>query len=189
MWQSAVAPHAESIACTLWKRRTQSRTSKSLATPLTQARRRIAQGGDPNARNIAGPKPVEVCLTCGGRLTRNADYCARCAKEVSRSNLLEAAKIGRVVAQSPAAAARRTDTQKKQHAMRKAWTLSEKPETLTEKTYREKIILCLNKMPVKAIASALAVSLPYATDIRSGKRIPHPRHWQRLADIVSTSLI
>jgi CRISPR-associated endonuclease Cas1 len=185
MWQRAVAPHAEWIASTLWKRRTQSTRSTLLATPLTQARRRIAQGGDPNKRTVSGPKPVEVCLTCGGRLTRDADYCARCAKEVSRSNLLAAAKIGRVTAQSPDAAARRADTQKKQHAMRKAWSLSEKPEWFTERAYREKIIPCLNKMPVKAIASALAVSLPYATDIRRGKRIPHPRHWQMLVGLLS----
>ena len=70
MWQRAIAPHAEWIARTLWKGRTPSPRWKSLATPLTQARRRIAQGGDPSPRILSGPKPVKICLTCGGRLKR-----------------------------------------------------------------------------------------------------------------------
>jgi hypothetical protein len=38
--------------------------------------------------------------------------------------------------------------------------------------------------PVSAIASALNVSLPYATQIRAGRCRPHPRHWQALAELV-----
>jgi CRISPR-associated endonuclease Cas1 len=189
MWQRAIAPHAEWIARTLWKKRTRSHDAKLLATRLTQANRRTAQGGNPRVSLVSGPKPLQVCPICGERLKRDANRCSQCSKEVSRRNLLEAAKIGRVAAQSPDAAAHRANTQKKQHAIRKEWALSEKPETLTEKAYREKIIPCLNEMPVKAIASALAVSLPYAADIRTGKRIPHLRHWQRLADFISTSLL
>jgi len=32
----------------------------------------------------------------------------------------------------------------------------------------------------KAVASALGSSIPYASAIRAGRRIPHPRHWQAL---------
>jgi hypothetical protein len=31
------------------------------------------------------------------------------------------------------------------------------------------------------------VSLPYASDIRAGRRRPHPRHWLSLAQLVSVS--
>jgi CRISPR-associated endonuclease Cas1 len=186
MWQRAIAPHAEWIARTLWKTQAQSRRGPSLATRLTQARRRTAQGGDPVPPSNPGPRPIEVCLTCGARVSRDANYCAQCTGNVSRENLLEAARLGRIAAQSPDAAAHRSDTQKKQHALRKTWNLTEKPDWLTKKTYHEKILPYLSKTRVAVIASALAVSLPYATDIRSGKRIPHPRHWQTLADIVST---
>jgi CRISPR-associated endonuclease Cas1 len=184
-WQHAIAPHAEWIARRIWKTLTQSRTSKSLSTPLTQVRRRIAQGGDPNPRIASRPSPLEVCLTCGGRLKRDANYCALCAKEVSRTNLLQAAKVGRIVAQSDDAAARRAETLEKQHALRKTWNPSKKPDWLTEKTYREKIVPRLDKVRVSTIASALAVSLPYAADVRKGRRIPHPRHWLRLSILVA----
>jgi CRISPR-associated endonuclease Cas1 len=180
MWQRAVASHAEWIARTLWKRRSQANRSRPLSTALTQARRRIAQGGNAPPK-ASGPKPLEVCLTCGGRLKRDASYCTGCAKELSRANLLQAAAVGRVAAQSSDAAAHRAETLEKQHALRKAWNSSEKPGWLTEKAYREKIMPRLDKVRVSTIATALAVSLPYAADIRKSKRIPHPRHWRQLA--------
>jgi CRISPR-associated endonuclease Cas1 len=184
VWQRAIAPYAEWIARTLWKRRTQSRTSKSLATPLTQARRRIAQGGDPNPCFVSSPEPLEVCRTCGRGLKRDANYCARCAKEVSRRNLLQAAKVGRIAAQSPDAAANRANTQRKQHALRKGWRPSMRVNSLTEKAYTERIAPALSKVRVPEIASALTVSLPYAAAIRKGARIPHARHWSTLARLV-----
>jgi hypothetical protein len=35
------------------------------------------------------------------------------------------------------------------------------------------------------LMSALSVSKPYATDIRAGRRQPHPRHWLTLARLVA----
>jgi hypothetical protein len=52
---------------------------------------------------------------------------------------------------------------------------------LTEKVFREKIQPKLATVTVPEIASALAVSHAYATDIRAGRRLRHPRHWQSLA--------
>jgi hypothetical protein len=184
MWQRAIAPHAEWIARTLWKKRRQSRRGPSLATRLTQARRRVAQGGDPAPPINRDPRPLRLCLTCGSRVNRDANYCAQCTGEVSRKNVLEAARLGRIAARSPEAAAHRANTQKKQHALRKAWSPSEKPDWLTEKTYRHKIVPRLSEIKVSMIASALAVSLPYASDIRTGTRVPHQRHWKILAQIV-----
>jgi hypothetical protein len=54
---------------------------------------------------------------------------------------------------------------------------------LTEETYREKIQPKLATFTVSAIASALGISKPYATDIRAGKRVPHPRHWDALSPL------
>jgi transcriptional regulator with XRE-family HTH domain len=33
------------------------------------------------------------------------------------------------------------------------------------------------------IAAALGVSIPYASDIRRGRRRPHPRHWKALGGL------
>jgi hypothetical protein len=35
--------------------------------------------------------------------------------------------------------------------------------------------------------TALGISKIYATNIRSGKRLPHPRHWRTLAALVDVS--
>lgn len=64
----------------------------------------------------------------------------------------------------------------------------DKPEWLNEKKYREKIQPRLAGITVPTIVSALAVSEPYATNIRAGKCVPHPRHWLALARLVSLSL-
>jgi hypothetical protein len=61
------------------------------------------------------------------------------------------------------------------------------PAWLTTEFYAEKIQPKLAEITVPAIASAIDVSLPYATDIRAGRRRPHPRHWQALAKIVNVS--
>ncbi|HVB57067.1 MAG TPA: hypothetical protein VNE63_11645, partial [Candidatus Acidoferrales bacterium] len=53
-----------------------------------------------------------------------------------------------------------------------------------EKVYREQIQPKLATFTVSAITSALGISKPYATDIRAGKRVPHPRHWLALAQLV-----
>jgi hypothetical protein len=40
---------------------------------------------------------------------------------------------------------------------------------------------------ISTIALTLGVSLPYASDIRAGRRQPHPRHWLSLARLVAVS--
>ncbi|MFZ0461874.1 MAG: hypothetical protein WBE20_02205 [Candidatus Acidiferrales bacterium] len=53
--------------------------------------------------------------------------------------------------------------------------------------YRKKIQARLTTFTVSALASALGLSKPYATDIRKGKRLPHPRHWMTIAKLISIS--
>jgi len=35
--------------------------------------------------------------------------------------------------------------------------------------------------------TSIGVSEPYAADIRAGERVPHPRHWQTLAQLVGAA--
>ena len=51
------------------------------------------------------------------------------------------------------------------------------PAWLTAEYYDREIQPRLHALTVKAIASALGVCEPYATDIRAGRKRPHPRHW------------
>jgi hypothetical protein len=93
-----------------------------------------------------------------------------------------------MAAQTPKAEALRSATARRQRAAALAWKLSDSPEWLTEKAYREQIHPKLATCTVSAIASVLEISIPYATDIRAGKRVPHPRHWQALALMAGTRM-
>jgi hypothetical protein len=64
------------------------------------------------------------------------------------------------------------------------WSPSSLPEWLNEEYYAQKIQPQLRTMKVREIAEALQISQPYAAFIRSGRRRPHPRHWQVLAELV-----
>lgn len=103
-------------------------------------------------------------------------------------NLAEMAKRGRVATHSREAEALRAATQRRNAAALKAWNPSNKPAWLTEEIYREKIQPRLAEITIPAIASALCISKPYATDIRRGVRVPHPRHWLTLARLVGVEL-
>ena len=60
---------------------------------------------------------------------------------------------------------------------------------LTEEAYVEKIQPLLAKTTLSEIATAISVSIPYASDIRKGKRQPHPRHWSALARLVGVTIL
>ena len=93
-------------------------------------------------------------------------------------------QLGRIATHSPTAEARRSATQRKQFDAIRKWNPSELPAWLGEKAYRREILPRLSKFTVKAIRLALDVSHPYATIIKHGLKIPHPRHWRTLARLV-----
>ena len=187
-WRNAVAPFAERVSKLLWAGRPRTNRTGLPPTRLTQSHRREAKGQS-SIQPVQQSHPVPLrCQTCGTSVAAGSKYCAECAVNVSRENLIEAAKSGRVATVSAKAQALRSATQRRQVAALKVWNPSDKPDWLNEKTYREKILPRLAGITVPTIASALAVSEPYATNIRAGRCIPHPRHWLALARLVGVQL-
>jgi CRISPR-associated endonuclease Cas1 len=187
MWGRAVAPVAEWTSCVLWSTLKKPARQVYPATRLTQSRRRGVSGGSSTQPIGAITRPLRICRTCGVPLKSGDSYCAACGVNFSREGLINAARLGRIATHTPKAEALRGATQRRQAAARKAWKPSEKPEWLTEKVYREKILPRLAQITVPTISSVLAVSEPYATTIRAGKRTPHPRHWRALARLAGVS--
>jgi CRISPR-associated endonuclease Cas1 len=183
-WARNVAPAAEWVSRTLWSTLRRSAHQIYPATRLTQGRRRQAKGGSANPPAVPGPQAPRICRTCGESLKCGTRYCVICSVAVSRRNLIEAAKRGRLATHSPKAEALRSATQRRHAAALKAWRPSDNPNWLTEKAYCEQIQPRLREIAVPAVSAALGVSEPYATDIRAGKRVPHPRHWRTLAELV-----
>ncbi len=186
-WGRAVAPIAESVARTLSSKIKKQIRSGLPATRLTQSRRREARGLLADFSTKTPPKPIRICRTCGGPLNRGETYCGSCAVAVSRTGLIEAARLGRIATHAPHAEALRAATKRRHDAALRNWRTSELPDWLNEGTYREKIQPRLAGVTVSAISSALGISKPYATDIRRGRRRPHARHWATLARLVGCS--
>jgi CRISPR-associated endonuclease Cas1 len=172
-WRQALGPFAEWIAHTLWSTTLQQSRAKAPATRLTQNRKREAKGIPTEIAMIPITPPLVVSRDC--------------VAAPSSENSLLTAKVARLNRFDPIAQARRADTQRRQNTARKAWKPSEKPEWLDEQFYREQIQPRLAAITVPTIVTTLSVSKPYATRIRAGRCIPHPRHWLTLARLVEVS--
>jgi CRISPR-associated endonuclease Cas1 len=184
-WGHAVAPFAEWIARAFWSRtRSKNRLSP---TRLTQQAKREAKGHFDALPVKPAPRPQHVCVICGKPIEPRHEYCRDCLVPRSSESLKQAAHAGRIAAQSDEAQERRAETHRKHVLAQSAWSPANQPTWLTENIYSEQIQPRLGNLTNKMIAEALGVSMPYAADVRKGKRQPHPRHWLPLAELVGVS--
>jgi len=98
--------------------------------------------------------------------------------------MAQVALIGHSKPKTPAVKARISKTLSDHAVANSWWSPSSLPEWLNEKFYVQKIQPQLRRVKVREIAQAMDVSQPYAAFIRSGRRRPHPRHWQALGALV-----
>jgi CRISPR-associated endonuclease Cas1 len=184
MWRKLVAPWAEFIARELWNTTKKRASGRDLPpTRLTQQRKREVKGSTYSVSATRMPRPDRVCVDCGAQVTRGHDRCRQCAGPLWTSGLIEGAKAGRIVAHSAKARRSRTTTKRRQDAARREWMRSgESP--INEEVYRTQIQPKLMRLTVSSIQAALQVSVVYASHIRRGKRVPHPRHLLSLAALV-----
>lgn len=183
-WRRAVAPVAEWVARAFWS--TLRKPDAPLATRLTQTKKREAKGGAIPPLPPA-PQPQNVCLGCGNAVAKGSTHCATCSVGISRERMFEIARRGRVVAHEPRASARRRETKRRHDLALRNWSPSDQPDWLTDEMYANQIQPRLRDASLSEIASAIGVSILYASDIRRGRRRPHPRHWQALAELVGVS--
>jgi CRISPR-associated endonuclease Cas1 len=182
-WRKAVSPYAEEAAKIFWQGRPKRPPLTCLPTRLTQARRSRAKAANLVVNAAAIPKTKPRCPICGANVTTGSLYCVNCVPLVNRDNLLQQAKLGRIATHSAIAEARRSVTQARQAQALRNWHPSDLPTWLDEDCYRREILPRLSKFTVKEIRLAIDVSHPYATLIRRGVSIPHPRHWLPLAEL------
>ena len=183
-WRNLLAPFAEGIARTFWSVNSKTERNKLPATRLTQNSRREARGISSTLPTLPTTRPPVLCRICGLGIKSGFKYCRGCVPTISRENVLKASELGRMNTHSPAAQARRSETKKRQDAALKSWNPADKPDWLDEKFYQERVKPKLLAVQVPTIQRALSISEPYALRIRSGKCIPHARHWMSLAQLV-----
>ncbi|MGP0021258.1 MAG: CRISPR-associated endonuclease Cas1 [Candidatus Sulfotelmatobacter sp.] len=186
IWRRAVAPVAEWVAKQFWST-TKKRTRSSLSpTHLTQAHRREAKGISSELVVPVGRRPENICQGCGKTIHDGSVSCAVCAVSDATKSMLNVARIGRQMANSPKARLKRANTLRKNTLAQQSWKPSDQPAWLTEEFYMTKIQPVLASMSASAIARRISVSRCYAGRIRGGYR-PHPRHWHALAESIRGS--
>jgi CRISPR-associated endonuclease Cas1 len=185
-WARAVAPIAEWVAQAFWHSPKSSTKAATVPTRLTQRRRSEGRGRQYVPPTNVAPSPQTICQNCGV-LTLGSRHCRKCGKEVSGKKLTELAKVGRTIAVGPEAQKKRSDTQHKHEAAKRAWRESPDENWNDPKRYDTEIKPRLGMVKIAAIALALGVSESYAADIRAGRRRPHPRHWAALAALVKVT--
>jgi CRISPR-associated endonuclease Cas1 len=182
-WGKLVAPWAEYVAGALWNDTSRRKTARSLPTPLTQQHRREAKGA-PSFPTVEAPNIDRLCPGCGAKLARRDRHlCAECSLPVTRKNFDK----GRKAAQRPEFLAKRSATQKIHKQAIRNWNPSDLPSWLTREVFVKHVQPALVRVAKSTVRSVLRVSEPYASDIQSGKRVPHSRHWQALAQLVEVS--
>lgn len=186
-WGSAVAPFAELVSHMLWKDIPKQVRQHRAPTHLTQLNRRESKAISPSPVLASLPRVQSFCRECGAEIGRGRSYCVLCTLKLSTATLLEAAPRGRIAAQSAEAQTRRSETQLRHRAASLAWKSSDLPAWLNEKFYLTEIQPRLPRITLSVLSSKLCISIPYAVDIRSARRIPHQRHWQSLAQLVGVS--
>lgn len=183
-WGRAVAPIAEWVAQAFSSSQSGSADRKhSVPTLLTQRRRSEGRGKKYTARANSVPRQVRVCEVCGQEGVHNR-YCPSCAVEVSRENMAQVALIGHAKPRTPRVKARISRTLSDHAVANSWWSPSSLPAWLNEECYVARIQPRLRTVKVREISEALHVSKPYAALVRAGRRRPHARHWETLAELV-----
>jgi hypothetical protein len=184
VWRKLLAPWAERISLLLWQSTSRTKAARQMtppATRLTQSRRRNTKGSTEPIMHM--PKPEHVCPDCGITISARTTLCSNCAKQATGKNF----RMGRKSAKQPEALAKRSATQRQHKQAIHSWKPSDLPDWLTRDVYVNQIQPRLASVPKSQIRSLLVVSEPYSSDIRAGKRIPHARHWQALAQLVGVT--
>jgi hypothetical protein len=200
----AVAPHAEWLAQQLARAplpelpagmpRTAPQSSRrqgpGVPTPLTQDRRRAAQGKAPLREGVPPiiSNASRRCTECGEPRSRDSrGLCRACLERLAPGLRASRMTIERKVASGRPLFSRRVLASKRRkmvvhHAKRRAWQAAH-PTVPSIASFRRTILPSLRRVTVAAIARATGMSRPYCSAVRAGRRVPHPVHWEALKAI------
>jgi CRISP-associated protein Cas1 len=135
--------------------------------------------------------PWPVCRECGapvpaepGRKRPRGRLCPTC-QAARRRKLGEAVAAGRGGANTHTddAQARRRSANRKDQLARLAWDEEHAEDARDAEWYLANVLPGLAGVTLTAIANATGMSTSNAAKVRSGKRVPHPRHWAALTEL------
>jgi CRISPR-associated endonuclease Cas1 len=194
-WAAALAPVAESAAQVFIA---PEKRPKRLPTPLTEANRRA---GRPAGHRVRQPRPTAplaaTCQTCGVELAEtDRRHCNECLPdrraELGTKWVAEKLEVlaqlreeGRDPAHTEAADRKRAERMMAQHAAAKTWEAAASGDENALDFVRD-VLPRLQEMPLGRMAAATGLSPGYCSFVRRGLKVPHRRHWSRLAALAGT---
>jgi hypothetical protein len=201
-WAKYLAPIAERVAGALANspdpvpsvpasggRADERAKARPYRTPLTQrnrSKRRSDQSwgdrGVPQSLTIALPAR---CKECGTEIPKRRSLCDACVKTLparasKRAVEVQAQLKSRGVDKRSGAAARAIHAE---HASRQQKELAEwkaaNPVTPNPQAFTKEIWPMIRELSVAALTAATGLSGSMCKNVRSGKQVPHPRHWDQ----------
>ena len=119
----------------------------------------------------------------GRPLRKGLELCRVCADARQSQTFPDVLAKGRLTANGAEAQKKRAETQGKHAQAVSRWKPEDHPQWLSEDVYTQRIIPRLQSVRAAHVARALSISESYAALIKTGLRIPHPRHWPMLASL------
>ena len=197
-WATAVAPVAERLARQLLGKGTTQKTagrSQPVPTPLTQTNR--SKGRDTVRKRSAHrtrskrASIAKTCVVCGADLPgRQRRYCTDCRPVQSRDAVAKAHEVlraRRLAGIDPAHGGNAARLRGRRNSVKllanAEWERihTEEPDPATfERDIRPK----LKTVSLLETMRATGLSRTYCGMIRRGVRVPHPRHWEALRELV-----
>lgn len=200
-WRNAIAPVVEGAAEKFFdtapsnpspggmpgtRQRKQTATSdRSLPTRLTERKRsagrnEVRKKPKRKAPTKRAPLP-RVCVSCGEPVRRGhmCSQCHQAEKPVLMAKARDAMREQRAGGDVKLKAYGKTQERHQREVFE--WNRThEAPDT---EHYKQQILPKLSSVRVIEIVRATGLSYPYCSHINNGRKIPHPRWWERLGDV------
>ena len=148
------------------------------------------------------PLPLQTCRGCGSELPIDDDrdrprieWCPECLperrKELGAGLLVGSQEHAREYesctgsrpTHTEDARARRKVANAVQRAKQREWEAAHRGQVFDPEWFRVNVLPGIATLSLPTIAKATGMSASAAGKVRSGERVPHPRHWEALAGI------
>jgi len=162
-------------------------------TKSPQTKRRAAGGRPHRATAQLPPRPLPACRACGQPLSEHGqEQCGPCwdlAKPAVVSTNLSAAhralRQARAEGEDPTHRAQarlsRSLSTRRTFQADAAWNLAHPDAARDVDRYRAEILPRITALPLSEMVQTTGLSRASCSLIRSGKTVPHRRHWEALA--------
>lgn len=178
---SAVVPIAETVAKAL--RRSNKDAAGFEDTTQSQKRRRPDSFLDKPGVRRDMPKAPRVCRRCGQPLKKGLELCSKCGNADSAKRFPEVLAKARKTANGAEAQSRRAETQRRNAEAVRQWNPQTLPSWLTAQVFVKRVVPALQHVRTAEVSRCLKSSESYAAQVRTGRRLPHARHWLALAGL------